>query len=655
MRPEVSESAEVSPVPPPHRPAAASRRLASVPGMARLVAVMTVVVAGFLAVAPLSGQEQRYGDILLQRLPSLPEGKTHGYHEYLFEVENLNSQRPREVLLRFPGVGLSGRAGLSAMEATLRVEPSSTKRLSVLQPDLPISGQDLAVFIDGKRQTPDFPWFSEHPVGQIQISGRYTGPQVAMRLLEGRHTDRRRIPRITDQNRSALPIQYELLHPDTPLTQWSEHWLAYSGYDGIVLTWSEMRSAPTGVTEALWSYVEAGGNLLLLKTPDDVMTAVLGPAAQGTSPRIGGRALAGLRHHDPVPEGEDPDDKAGPSAPQATLDPLPDLAWQYMGLGELLLASDRPQEFSTESMERLAAAWQRTHNPWQADRSTQPGQRFIPVVTAVAVPMRGLFALVLVFALLVGPINLWWVNRRKRRLWLLWTVPLLSLVACLLVVSVAIFGEGIRQKSRSFGLTVLDQAAQRATTLAWSGYYSSLATDGLRFSRHTEVAVLGGGNNQRRIALGAEQHLSSGWLAPRLPSYFIERRHDRHRERLEVTWRGDDVLVVNGLGCELDWLVVADGAGRTFRSQGPVLPGAQAVLTLQGQRAEGGPRALRELYREDLPVQLHRAKADPSKILRPSTYLAATRGGGPFLENALAKAQEPQLDGVVYGLLEVNP
>ena len=43
-------------------------------------------------------------------------------------------------------------------------------------------------------------------------------------------------------------------------------------------------------------------------------------------------------------------------------------------------------------------------------------------------PVRGLFVLVLLFALGIGPVNLWLLSKYKRRIWLWWNVPAISLL-----------------------------------------------------------------------------------------------------------------------------------------------------------------------------------------------------------------------------------
>ena len=56
--------------------------------------------------------------------------------------------------------------------------------------------------------------------------------------------------------------------------------------------------------------------------------------------------------------------------------------------------------------------------------------------------MRGLLLVVLLFAVLIGPANLFILSRKRRQIWLFWTVPLLSLLASVSVFGYAAFAEG---------------------------------------------------------------------------------------------------------------------------------------------------------------------------------------------------------------------
>ena len=83
------------------------------------------------------------------------------------------------------------------------------------------------------------------------------------------------------------------------------------------------------------------------------------------------------------------------------------------------------------------------------------------------VPVRGLFVLVLLFAVGIGPANLWLLSRYKRRIWLWWNVPAISLLTCLVVFAYSLVSEGITGRGKTASMTLLDErsiAPRRSAT-----------------------------------------------------------------------------------------------------------------------------------------------------------------------------------------------
>ncbi len=82
----------------------------------------------------------------------------------------------------------------------------------------------------------------------------------------------------------------------------------------------------------------------------------------------------------------------------------------------------------------LGSSWTQTAGPWQVGgsghyrRSTYEANVKFPVIEDIGIPVKGLFLLMLLFVLAIGPINLMVLARKKRRIWLLWTTPVISLL-----------------------------------------------------------------------------------------------------------------------------------------------------------------------------------------------------------------------------------
>ena len=50
---------------------------------------------------------------------------------------------------------------------------------------------------------------------------------------------------------------------ELPMSQWSESWLSYSPYDAVALNQADLKTLSPAAFNALWSYVECGGNVFI--------------------------------------------------------------------------------------------------------------------------------------------------------------------------------------------------------------------------------------------------------------------------------------------------------------------------------------------------------------------------------------------------------
>ncbi|MEJ0091569.1 MAG: hypothetical protein WDM80_17710 [Limisphaerales bacterium] len=98
------------------------------------------------------------------------------------------------------------------------------------------------------------------------------------------------------------------------------------------------------------------------------------------------------------------------------------------------------------------------------------------------IPVRGIVIIMLAFVIIIGPVNIILLNRRKRRTWMLWTIPAISVVTTLIVFAYSLLREGITPDTRISGLTMLDQPNHVASTIGVTAFYCPLTPGGgLRF------------------------------------------------------------------------------------------------------------------------------------------------------------------------------
>jgi hypothetical protein len=237
------------------------------------------------------------------------------------------------------------------------------------------------------------------------------------------------------------------------------------------------------------------------------------------------------------------------------------------------------------------------------------------------VPVYGFMVLITAFAVLIGPVNYFYL-KRKRLLWLLLvTVPATALVTSVLLVgySVAAHGFGIRSRIRS--LTVLDQKSQQAVTVARLALFAGVAPSrGMQFSPETAVYPV----FPPMVEPGAftvdwteTQALTSGWLLSRTRTQFLTIRHADESKRVEIKpGQAGGLAIVNGLPWELEAVVVADESGRLSSARN-VLPNASEPLVAASEKNLLGFVGLLGRNRPELPDNFSTPIFNPLSGRRP--------------------------------------
>ena len=509
-----------------------------------------------------------------------PRGTTlHGYAEYRIGISNLSPHKAHQVTLILPkaSYAFSGEH-IREMTRSVVVGPTATVHVSLLQPPMLMQGNALGVAIDGKMQKGEVPL----PIGRhgrdVFISHISTGGStrahvgsspLSLQILISQNVDATDLhthaaillssfasgsgyspPSIgfPPSSGSGSKSPYETIDLGFPVSAWSTSWLGFSRYDGVVVTGDDIRTMPPDVQSALWRYVECGGALFVL----------------------GGQEL---------PESW----KLEESLKSKISTDATEIAVHDVGFGQCIVSPKMDTKGLNQNQWRLiVGSWLQTALPWRwGDRIEQSNTMFW-VVNSLGIPVRGLFFLMLLFAVAIGPVNLIVLSRKKRRIWMLWTTPVISALTCLAVFTYATFAEGWNRHARTEGLTILDERDHRATTIGWTAFYSGLTpSDGLHFDYETELTPLAHSmttNLARTVDWTHDQHLANGWVTARVPAHFMVRKSETRRERVTIRREaGAGLRIVNGLGADISqfWLEDRDG---TIYSATDIPAGTEAEL-----------------------------------------------------------------------------
>jgi hypothetical protein len=562
-----------------------------------------------LGILESSGEAKQYGDVLVEASSPPNAQRSHGYGEYRIAVSNRSLKDRHQVTLTLPQQSYSG----GTVTRTITVEPSSTVSVSLFT-SIALGGNGLGVEIDGQPQ---------RDVVAVTLSsyGYENRPRVLISQgASARAFDTRAG---TVLKNAEGKENFYAAKSETPVAEWSTNWLGFSSYDGVVLTADEMRAMPEPAASALIRYAECGGALL-----------VIGSWQVPQPWRI-----------------EKEQDGA--------------LLTYNASFGVCMVSENGAVEgLSKPNWEAISDAWEQSQLPWAPPATmtfdNDSANRLFPVTENVSIPVRGLLLIMLLFVIVIGPVNLFVLSKKKKRMWLLWTVPLISLLTCLAVSAYTVLSEGWAGRARYLSYTILDERSHRASTIGLNAFYAPLTPgDGLRYGTETEITAQGnmfGGYPYDRVPTRTadwtdDQHLETGWVTARTPAHFMIRRAETRRERLTLTRSSDGSLsVVNGLGVPIRNLWLADEKGIVYKGS-DIAAGASAILEMTKEHVvTAKDEGFRGAFKGDWMKEVQRT-ASSSDLVRPRTYVADL-DACPFLEEGLKDVKQKKCEARVYGIMK---
>lgn len=556
---------------------------------------------------------QRFGDVSFNVDP-LPRGFSgtnqtkRGYLEYRVTLTNHSASRDHVVELVWPKQTYGGQgSSLRRVARRVLVAADSAVRVSILQPPLPLEGNGMSALIDG-QPIPDMlnissqehipRWGGHHGAGPALLASAKLGNDFWPRKDNVSGTDN------------------NIFVSEVPIDQWSRQWLGYSRFDAVAVTADEWTTMPEEVRIALLRFAETGGVVVIdgeWDAPSHWRMYPL-PTGEHSHARCFGTVLVTHRE-----------------APGKQI----------------------PAEFADYVFRDLGATLGLTNKI----KTVEDANRAFPVIENLGIPVRGLFVLMLLFGIAIGPLNLIFISRRNRRIWLLWTVPLASFVTCGIVVVYAAVAEGWTGKARTSYITILDETTQRASTIGWAGYYAPITpASGFRFDYETELTPHIGTSyyrgRSRTVDWTTDQHLANGWIVARVPAHFLV-RSSAGLQRLRMTFSASDGVLsaTNGLGADIAELYVTDAEGR-YHTASNVAAGQQVRLNAPatGPAMSVTPVLMRQkIFANQIwPSEIDEVVRHPRNYMQPNTYIAVLNTS-PFVAEGLAGAERTDRT-VVFGL-----
>ncbi|MCA8979394.1 MAG: hypothetical protein KDC14_05170, partial [Planctomycetes bacterium] len=348
--------------------------------------------------------------------------------------------------------------------------------------------------------------------------------------------------------------------------QLSKQWAAYTRYEWVVLS-LEQGLPDAAALDAIFAWVRTGGRLLVI-APD---------------PR------AALESRPQDTKWLSPDYAVRESQPERC-------AAYHCGYGTITLFSAQGWGFEEmESVDGYQPAALSAVDYWSG-RSWTPGsdshaQSGMESVTPLLggfgeLPLRGLMVLLVVFALVMGPVNFWWVKRSRKPMLLLVTLPGISVVTSICLVLFGVFSQGLDLKVSTRSFTFLDQSAHQATTAEVRRIFAGSSPGaGMRPEAGTTVFPdVGSWSSDFRGTNLFTQDLTDGrllggdYLPVREPVVQLILSDRPTRLRLDVTERAGEVEVANAFDGPIERLLLRDSSGAFHQLNGALAAGESRRL-----------------------------------------------------------------------------
>ena len=257
-----------------------------------------------------------------------------------------------------------------------------------------------------------------------------------------------------------------------------------------------------------------------------------------------------------------------------------DMELRACGLGKVLVVDTSAELFNGKPVQKAVkslATIQNTLVPSQGG----PYFRTMHIPGVDKLPYKVFVGLLILFAILIGPVNFVWVKRTGKPALLLLTIPLISLAASLLLLSYGVLYQGLDTKSSSTSLAILDQRAERVDVIENRYCFVGLATEvGLQPAAGTACFPMTVSDPKAVYAInvGESNVLSAAFFQSRIEmdQRFLSERTSRLR--LVVEPKEGGLHVTNGFTCGLTKLVLRDAAGEVWKLTGGIAKGASAEL-----------------------------------------------------------------------------
>lgn len=318
------------------------------------------------------------------------------------------------------------------------------------------------------------------------------------------------------------------------------------------------------------------------------------------------------------------------------------------GLGKLVVHSGADGLHDTNLQLIIKSLLQDQHSTVPRPGPTWADELVLKLPGTMSIPFVPSLLIIIIFTIVIGPVNFLLVRRFSRPTMLLITIPAISFIATFSLVAWSLVQQGLGVKAATFSITILDQRNAQASTLVEQSFFAgTLPGAGFRPQAGTILIPVGDLEmNNRQLLKGNPENAPYEWIMHEglfsghfLPSRQLTRQmmltDQAARRRISLKRRGPRLTLQNGLDSRIVRIVVNDSSGQYYQSTMPIGPGESS-----------------DLVRTDAP-EVSYPKIYLMTWKAPSTWRAQI-DDPVFVDNCNISIQEKNSQHYVFGVLPIR-
>lgn len=362
-------------------------------------------------------------------------------------------------------------------------------------------------------------------------------------------------------------------------TKLTSDWRGYTGFDVLMMSDKEWQTLEPAIRSAMLAWIRLGGHLHIFSTTPGAKPGTFGIDVADTG-----------------------EDSAANAPSERSLGQVWIHTWdgKDLPLARLRVLLDGSPRLAVKLEEDFIDSW-----PIQAEFGQKP---FNPVA---------MFIILIAFAIMVGPINLFVLAKPGMRHRMFYTTPIISLGASLLLVFLIIFKDGFGGSGLRCALMMLqsnpderrayivqEELARTGVLLGRSFSLDEpafISPGRMRQSRWTHFDN-GGGGNVRGTYRYHNMSLAGDWFQSRSEQAHFSETVRPTRARIERLADADGApTFFSSVEFTLEQLYFVDVEGQVWKSPGAISPGQEVVLqTVGGEPGDlKGVQALKTFWKEE--------------------------------------------------------